>query len=474
MSGSTTLNRPARRSTGLEPVPLESWLALSLAALAFSIVMFNVTGTNIAFASIAHTFDDASRTSLSWALSGYSITLATFMVLAGRMADRLGRRMVFFTGISVFLIGSLISASAPVAPAFIAGRVIQGLGGSLAVPSSLALVLPGFPASRRTTAVATWTACGSTGAAIAPSLSAFIVHGFGWRYVYLISIPIVTVVLVAGRRWLIESRADDVPDRIDLLGVPMGTIAIGLLALAIVQGPKWGWTSTPIMFCIVGTATLIPMFVVRSLRHPAPLLNLRLFKVRNVWTASVANIFLSMMGQSIWLVWPLFLTGIWGYSLLEAGLAITPGPICSATTGLISGRLADRYGPRLLISIGSLFPIFVMLWMTIRFTTEPAYWTTFFPAVACFGIGFGMTYSPLNSAALEGVSANVYGEVNAAFNTVRNLAGGLGVAIVVAILGDREPIPFAVFDRVFYLFAFLSAVPALVIYLFYPRHRSTA
>ena len=249
----------------------------------------------------------------------------------------------------------------------------------------------------------------------------------------------------------------------------MGTAAIGLFAVAIVQGPKWGWTSFPILGCVAGAALLIPLFVVRSLRHSAPLLDLRLFKVRNVWTASLANVFLSMMGQSIWLVWPLFLTGIWGYSLLDAGLAITPAPVCSAVAGLISGRMADRYGPRLLISVGSLLPILVMLWITFRFTSEPAYWTTFFPAVVCFGIGFGMTYSPLNSAALEGVSPDVFGEVNAAFNTIRNLAGGLGIAIVVAILGDSDRIAFETFDKVFYLFAFLSAVPAVVIYTLYPR-----
>lgn len=452
-----------------ERVPSGSWAALSLAALAFSIVMFNVTGTNIAFSSIAETFEGASRSSLSWALSGYSITLATFMVLAGRMADRVGRRRVFFIGVSVFLCGSLLSALAPRAGVFVAGRIVQGLGGSLAVPSSLALVLPGFPASRRTTAVATWTASGSTGAAIAPSLSAFIVHGLGWRYIYLISAPIVGFVLVVGRRWLIETKTQTPTDRIDLVGVPMGTAAIGLFAVAIVQGPKWGWTSFPILGCVAGAALLIPLFVVRSLRHSAPLLDLRLFKVRNVWTASLANVFLSMMGQSIWLVWPLFLTGIWGYSLLDAGLAITPAPVCSAVTGLISGRMADRYGPRLLISVGSLLPILVMLWITFRFTSEPAYWTTFFPAVVCFGIGFGMTYSPLNSAALEGVSPDVFGEVNAAFNTIRNLAGGLGIAIVVAILGDSDRIAFETFDKVFYLFAFLSAVPAVVIYTLYPR-----
>lgn len=459
-------------SGDLEKVPRRSWLALVLAALSFTIISINVTGTNIAFAAIEDEFTNTSRSTLSWALSGYSIVLATFMVLGGRLADRLGRRRVFFSGITVFLVGSLACALAPTGLLFVAGRIVQGLGGAFVVPSSLALVLPAFPAGRRTSAVAVWTASGSAGAAAAPSLSAFIVEFFGWRWVYLIAVPIGMLVLVVGRRLLDESTGDNSGASVDLLGFPLGTVAIGLVAFAIVQGPRWGWTSLAIVMCLGSAAVLFPWFIARSLRHDAPLLDLRLFKVRTVWTASVANVFMSMMGLSIWLVWPLFLTGIWGYDLFHAGLAITPGPVGSTIFGILAGRLADRHGPRLLISIGSLFPIFVMCWMALRFTPEPDYWTTFFPAVSLFGIGFGLTFSPLNGAALQGVREEVFGEVNAAFNTTRNLAGGLGVAIVVAILGDADPIPFDLFDRVFFVFAFFSVMPAFVIFFLYPRHGS--
>ncbi len=445
-------------------------MALGLGASAFTIISINVTGTNIAFAAISQEFSETSRATLSWALSGYSIALATFMVLGGRLADRLGRRRVFFGGVTVFLLGSLLCALAPHGLVFVGGRIVQGLGGAFVVPSSLALVLPLFPASRRTSAVSAWTASGSTGAAVAPSLSAFIVDAAGWRWVFVIAIPIGGLVLLLGR-WLLSDTAPSTDDDgIDLLGFPMGTAAIGLLAFAIVQGPRWGWLDPGIVGALIGVAVLAPAFVRRSLRHPSPLLDLRLFKLRTVWTSTVANVFMSMMGLSIWLVWPLFLTGIWGYDLFQAGLAITPGPICSATFGLLAGRLADRHGPRLLISVGSLLPIFVMGWMALRFGPEPDYWRTFFPAVALFGTGFGLTYSPLNGAALQGVSNEAFGEVNAAFNTTRNLAGGMGVAIVIAILGDAEPIPFETFDRVFFVFAFFSAVPAFVIYLFYPRY----
>ena len=453
----------------LEAVPTRTWLALATVAAAYMLIAMNVTGTNIAFPSIEKTFASTPRTTLVWALSGYSIVLASFMVVGGRLADQLGRKRIFNTGLAVFLAGSLLCAAAPVSVLFIAGRVIQGFGGALLVPSSLALVLPDFPPSRRTSAVAYWAATGSLGAAAAPSLSAVVVDLTSWRVVYLLLVPVVAAIAIVGPRLLHDSGPIGERQALDLLGIPMGTAAIGLLALGIIEGPRWGWTSPPILAAFTGFVILAPLFVVRSLRHSAPLLNLRLFTNRAVWSANLANIFMAMMGLSIWLVWPLFLTQIWGYSLLRAGLAITPGPVCSALVGVIAGRLADRHGPRLLISIGSMFPILAMLWMVWRFGPEPHYVTVFLPATILFSLGFGLTFSPLNGAALRGVDPSAFGEVNATFNTVRNLGGGLGVAIVVALLGNAQPIPFESFDHTFFAMAFIGIVPVLVIGLFYPK-----
>ena len=453
----------------LEAVPTRTWLALATVAAAYMLIAMNVTGTNIAFPSIEKTFASTPRTTLAWALSGYSIVLASFMVVGGRLADQLGRKRIFNTGLAVFLAGSLLCAAAPVSVLFIAGRVIQGFGGALLVPSSLALVLPDFPPSRRTSAVAYWAATGSLGAAAAPSLSAVVVDLTSWRVVYLLLVPVVAAIAIVGPRLLHDSGPIGERQALDLLGIPMGTAAVGLLALGIIEGPRWGWTSPPILAAFTGFVILAPLFVVRSLRHSAPLLNLRLFTNRAVWSANLANIFMAMMGLSIWLVWPLFLTQIWGYSLLRAGLAITPGPVCSALVGVIAGRLADRHGPRLLISIGSMFPILAMLWMVWRFGPEPHYVTVFLPATILFSLGFGLTFSPLNGAALRGVDPSAFGEVNATFNTVRNLGGGLGVAIVVALLGNAQPIPFESFDHTFFAMAFIGIVPVLVIGLFYPK-----
>ena len=464
---------PPLKGQKLEAVPRSSWLALGLAALTYTVISITLTGTNIAFPAITDEFSGTSRATLSWALSGYSIALATFMVPAGRLSDRRGRKRMFFAGVWLFLAASLICLVAPTANVFVAGRILQGVGGSLTVPTSLALVLPGFPAGRRTSAVAAWTASGTVGAAIAPSLSALIVENFGWRYIYLLAVPVAVVVLVGGRTLLSESQPILDSKKLDLVGFPMGTIAIGLVAFVIVQAPGLGWSHVAIVAALVGVVCLLPLFVARSLRHPAPLLDLRVFSARPVWTVTVAGLFFSMLGASTWVVWPLFLTEVWDYSLVQAGLAITPAPICASSFGLLSGYLADRFGRRPLIAFGTLFPIAAMLTMALRWGAEPNYLTGFLPGIILFGTGFGLTFSSLNTAALDGQPEAMYGEVNAGFNTVRNLASGMGVAVAVAILGDADTITFDRFDRFFFVFALFAAIPAVVINGFYPRTKDS-
>lgn len=461
----------ARRARQLESVPGRSWAALALAALAYTVVSLTLTATNIAFPAIEDTFADSSRATLSWSLSGYSIALATFMVPAGRLSDRTGRRRVFFAGVWIYLIASLACALAPTAPIFVAGRIVQGLGGSLTIPTSLALVLPDFPPARRASAVAVWTASGTIGAAIAPTLAAAIVSSIGWRWVYVIALPIAVALLTVGRTLLKESDPQGGDERLDYIGFPMGTVAIGLIAFIIVQVPRWGWTHPSVVGCAVGVAVLLPLFVYRSLRHPAPLLDLRIFRKPQLWSVSIANLVLSMLGASTWLVWPLFLIEIWDFSLVRAGLGITPGPVCASAFGLLSGWLADRYGRLPLIRYGPLCNLAAMLIMAQAIGEEPSYWTTFFPAVALFGTGFGLAFSSLNAAALDGQPEEMFGEVNGGFNTIRNLAGGLGVAATIAILGDTDQIGFDRFDRFFFVFALFAAIPALAINLFYPRGR---
>lgn len=419
-------------------VSAKAWRALAVGAAGYVLFGFNSTATNLAFASIADDFDGVSETVVSWVASGYFIASAAFLPLAGRLADRLGRRRVFNGGLIGFAVTSIISALAPTIWILIAARTLQAVAAAMVIPSSLAMALPEFPANRRPSAVATWAAAGPLSAAIAPSAAAGILEFSTWRTVYFVTAPVALVVLALSFRFVARSRAEEVEGHLDLLGTVLATLAIGLLIVAISQGTTWGWLSPQTLGAAGAAVGLGIVFLRRSLHHPTPLLNLSLFRVPEVAVANLANLAMSTTSLSIWLVWPLFLGRVWDYSNGRIGLAITAGPLCAGPASLLGGRLADRFGQRWLMIFGSALATLAVLWSWWRLGAEPNYIRDLLPSIVAFGTGWGLSNPSMNSWALSRVGQDVYGEVNATFNTIRNLGAAIGVSIAVAIIGAED------------------------------------
>lgn len=252
--------------------------------------------------------------------------------------------------------------------------------------------------------------------------------------------------------------------------MPLGTVAVALLALSIVQISRWGWTSPALWAVLAGAAALMPLFVLRSRRHPHPLLELSLFSVPTMRMASIANVVVSMAGMSVWLLWPLLLADVWGWSLLATGLAITPAPVIAGIGSILAGRWATTHGYRRLLLLGTTSLVVANAWFVARVGVEPAYWTAMLPGLVLFGLGFALTFAPLNGAALTDVGHARYGQANAAFNTVRNLSGAIGIAAVVAVLGDGDLVdPAAPFRRAFLMLGGFSLLALLIVALLWPR-----
>ncbi len=429
-------------SASAEPTPADvstrAWRALAVGSAGYVLFGFNATATNLSFAAIADDFDGVSETVVAWVAAGYFIASAAFLPLGGRLADRLGRRRVFNAGLIGFTLTALISAAAPTIWILIAARSLQAVAAALVIPSSLSMALPEFPQHRRSSAVATWAAAGPLSAAIAPSAAAALLEVSSWRVVYFVTAPVALVTLALSLRFVARSRADEVEGRLDVAGTVLATLAIGLLVLSISQGRVWGWTSAATIGAAAASVVLGVAFLRRSLRHPTPLLNLSLFRVPQVAAANLANLAMSTTSLSIWLVWPLFLGRVWDYSNGRIGLAITAGPICAGPASLIGGRLADRYGQRWLMIGGSALATGAVLWSWWRLGAEPNYVRDLLPSIMAFGTGWGLSNPSMNSWALARVDQDVYGEVNASFNTIRNLGGAIGVSIAVAIIGDAD------------------------------------
>ncbi len=418
-------------------VTRQAWLALAVATLVSFLVVIDISVVNVSFPTIQADFD-ASETALSWIVSGYNIGVAAFLLLGGRLADSMGRKKVFLPGVVLFMVGSLLCGIAPGIGFLIAARLVQAVGGAVLMPASLALVLPEFPLSRRSTAVGFWGATGSLGAAFGPTLGSVLIRLGSWRWVFLINVPICLLVLVLGKRVFRESRNPDAKGRIDFVGVPIGTAGIALVMLAIVQSEQWGFKSPRVVVSAAVGVALVGLLVVRSGRHPVPLIDLSLFRFRSFASCNGAVAFYSMGFTSAVLLNSLMLQGLWGCSILETGAALTPSPLMATITSIVGGRWADRYGHRWLIGLGSLLLAITPILYLVLLEETPHVWDRFVPISLLAGVGVGMSISSWFSAAVSDVEPARFGVANATLRTIMQVFYGIGISVVITLLATRE------------------------------------
>ena len=412
------------------------WKVLWDTSLAVFMVCLDITIVNVAFPSIEHTFGTTSRATLSWVLSAYNITYAALLLTAGRLADLYGHRRAFFAGLGVFTGASVLCALAPSAPILIAARVLQAVGGALLGPSTLALLLAEFPVERRSMAVGVWGATGAIAATIGPTLGSALISAGGWRLAFFVNLPVGLVAWLWGRQFLRESERVQMKVRPDFVGVVTGAAAIGLLALGIVQGNPWGWRDPRVVLAFVGSGVLLVWFVARARRHPAPALELSLFGDRLFSVAVVSTFLFSLSFYAMLLMQVLYLTSVWRYSVIQAGLGITPAPLCAAIVSVVGGALADRYGHRVIIVTGTaVFAAGCLGLMSVG--TEPSYVKEWLWPAALLGAGTGLALPTLISATVALLPPSRFAQGSAVNSMVRQIGAALGVAVLIAMVGER-------------------------------------
>ena len=293
----------------------------AITALGAFMASLDLSIVNIAFPALQHSFSHDSRAVLAWVITAYTIVFASLLVIAGRTADRIGRRRVFFAGLAVFSLGSGLCGLAPTVALLIAGRVIQGAGAAAMVPSSLGLLLGAFPVERRSQIVALWGGVGALAVATGPSLGAALISAGGWRWVFFVNLPVGLVAWLGGRRVLVETREATSQVSPDYAGVVLLVGALAALVLAISEGSAWGWGSGRVVAGFVLAPVVGALFLYRSARHPEPVLDLSLFTARSFSVANAAALIYAMGFFAMLLGNVLFLTSVWHYSILEAGRA---------------------------------------------------------------------------------------------------------------------------------------------------------
>ena len=414
------------------------WQVLGVSAAGVFVVFLDATVVNIAFPALSADFDGTSRAGLSWVLNAYAVVFGALLVTAGRLADARGRKRVFLAGLALFAVASGLCGLAPSIEVLVAARALQAVGAALLVPASLSLLLPEFPAEKRATAVGIWGAAGAVAAASGPVLGALLVEGPGWRWVFYVNLPFCLLAGLAGRRVLRESTGTP-SGAPDVLGVLLVTGVFGLLSLGLVQGEDWGWSSARVVGAFVVAAVLLPLLVVRAVRHPNPVLPVRLFRVRTFSVATAATLLFGAAFFAMILCNVLFLTAVWDYSILRTAVAILPSPLLAAATAPLAGRLADRFGFRVVIVPGALSMVLAQAWFVTRTTTDPSWLTDFLPGSVLAGLAIGFAFSALGAAGAQALPPAQFGVGAAVGATARQLGAVLGVAVLVAVLGEPSP-----------------------------------
>ena len=447
-------------------------VTFAVTAMGSFMAALDVSIVNIAFPDLAKSFPDASPAALAWVITGYSIVFGSLLVTGGRTGDRLGHRATFLGGLVVFVVGSLLCGVSPSVPLLVASRVVQGAGAAFLVPSSVALLIAAFPAERRTQVVSLWGGIGALAVATGPSLGAVIVSAGGWRWAFFVNVPVGIVVGLVGRRILPRiPAAPGAAGRSDWVGVGLVTLAVGSLVLAITEGSSWGWSDPRIVGSFVVAAVAGTLFVHRTLHHPDPVVDPALFREPSFVRANIATFvyaagFFAMLLGNI-----LFLTGVWGYSILEAGLAVTPGPMVVAVVAGPAGKLASRIGFRPVLIAGATLFAAGLSWYVLAIDTAPAYLTRWLPGTLVVGLGIGLTFPVLSAAAVSSLPAHRYAVGSAVNQTARQVGGAIGIAVLVLILGDEPTL-----ESFHHLWAYAAvlAVSAGLIGATIPRPSRTA
>ena len=436
------------------------WQVLTVVSVAVFMVSLDLFIVNIAFPHIAGDFDGAGPAAMSWVLNAYAIVIAALMIPAGRMADRAGRKRTFLAGMLLFAAGSALCGAAPSLAVLVAARVIQAAGAALLVPTSLALLLPEFEPAERPAAIGIWAAVGGIAAAAGPPLGGLLVEA-SWRLVFLVNVPVALAAVYYGRRLLRESR-DETQVRPDLLGAALLAAAVGVLALALVKAPQWGWGDERTVGGLALAVAGLGWFGRRCATHPSPVIEPSMLRVRSYALASTASLLFSAAFAAMLLGCVLYMTGVWGDSALRAGLALSPGPLMAATFAATSGRFANRLGQRALATTGLALFALACVWWRLRLGTEPDYAGEMLPGLLLTGIGVGLTLPALASAASASMPPARFATGSAVFTMSRQLGYVLGVSILVALLGSvAAGDPVAAFRDAWVFMAITAALGSL-------------
>ena len=405
------------------------WWTLIVVCVGIFMLLLDVTIVNVALPDIQRDLD-SSFSQLQWVIDAYALSLAALVLTMGSLADLYGRRLLFAGGVVVFATGSLLCGLSTTATFLDLARALQGVGGAMMFATSLALIANEFQGKERGTAFGIWGATAGASVAVGPLAGGLITETIGWRWIFLINVPIGAVALAVTLVKVGESR-DPEHGGADVPGVVSFTGALFLLVFGLVRGNTEGWGSPLIVGSLGGAAVLLVAFVVIELRSRRPMLDLGLFRRPAFAGAQIAAFTLAASAFSIFLYLSLYLQNVLGYSPLQAGLRFLPISLLAFVVAPFAGRLAAPERVRLLI--GSGLALVVAAFVLLHGLTVSSSWTALLPGFILLGIAIGMVNAPLASTAVGVVPPQSTGMGSGANNTFRQVGIATGIAVLGAV-----------------------------------------
>ncbi|HVE95975.1 MAG TPA: MFS transporter [Pseudonocardiaceae bacterium] len=413
--------------------PAGRWVLLATIS-GSGMAMLDATVVNIALPSIAGDLDTDFRT-LQWIVNAYTLTLAALILLAGALGDHFGRRQVFLLGVVWFAVASLLCGLAPTAEFLVVARALQGIGGALLTPGSLAIISSTFVATDRAKAVGAWSGLGGVAAAIGPFVGGWLV-ALNWRAVFLVNLPVAVFIVVVSLRHVPESLDTESPPGLDVAGAALAAVGLAGVTYALTSlGEGGGGVVTT---GVVGVAALLA-FVLVERRSPHPLVPLGLFADRSFRVANAVTLLVYAGLGVFFFLLVLQLQIVAGFSPLVAGTALLPLTVLMLLLSSRAGALAERIGPRRPMTVGPLLAAIGFL-LTLRIGTGASYLTDVLPAVVVLGLGLSLTVAPLTATVLNSADPRYAGTASGVNNAIARSGGLLAVAVipVAAGLGNTD------------------------------------
>lgn len=419
------------------------WLVLTVLCMGVFMLILDSTVVNVAQQSIIEGLG-ANLSQIQWVFDAYILIYAVLLLSGGRMGDVFGRKRLFVIGMVIFTLASgLCGVSGWLGDqvgvsginALIAFRVLQGFGGALMMPQSLALLMVVFPPAKRGAAFGVWGSIVALGAVVGPIIGGYLVSSYSWEWVFLINVPVGIVTVLASR--IVPEATDPQASRnLDPVGVLLSGAGIFALVYALIEGNSHGWTSNLILGLFVASVVLLALFVWWELRAADPMMKIELFRFRNFSIGNILGLIVSFGMLGIFFPLTLFLQATLGYSALKAGLVTIPNGIAIMLVAPFVGRMLDRVGPRWFLTAGLALTTVGVFLMTYEISLDTT-WKSLVLPLTISGAGLGMVFPAMTAAAMQEVPVRVSGSASGILNTTRNIGQVLGIAVLGAVLQNR-------------------------------------